>query len=144
MLVVSSVRGPLLFWQLVWTSAVFRTGYVALFSMICLWTMRSVWRAGHPARGALEWNTRRVGGAMLAWSGLVLLGFCLLPKVLAALNQAFNVLPMGTSLMMALRTQLGIPAPSAGWIASGVALIWSGWSVGRRGPFARKARAAVE
>jgi hypothetical protein len=119
LLVVSSVRGPMLFWYLFWTSAYFRLFFFSFFILCFFWTYYALYRS---ARSTFKMNVLKSSATLLLIQGIQLMvgtsivlcaGF---EKTLATFNDELLVLPGGLSRILGITTHLNIPLQLPVWV----------------------------
>lgn len=118
-LLVSSVRGPMLFWYLFWTSALFRLFFFSIFIATLLWTYYVLFAAAHKGFRLSVLKSSAIlvliqGVQLIVGATIVLCaGF---EKTLTAFNDELLVLPGGLSRILGITTHLNIPVELPVWV----------------------------
>jgi hypothetical protein len=119
LLAISSVRGPMMFWFLFWTSAGFRLLFFSIFIASVLWIYYVLYRTSRQtykmSRLKSFANILLIQGLQfIAGASIVLCaGF---EKALTAFNDELLVLPGGLSRILGITTHLNIPVALPQWI----------------------------
>ncbi|MDO9186587.1 MAG: hypothetical protein Q7W13_11305 [Bacteroidia bacterium] len=117
--VVSCVRGPMLFWYLFWTSEYFRLFFFSIFILCFLWTYTILFRT---AVSSFKMSRIRAvltlfliqGIQFIVGAAIVLfVGF---EKTLTIFNDEMLVLPGGLSRILGITTHLNIPVQLPVWV----------------------------
>ncbi|MES2591562.1 MAG: hypothetical protein V4608_06735 [Bacteroidota bacterium] len=137
-LLISCVRGPMLFWYLFWTSASFKLFFFSVFILCLLWTYYALYRS---SRKTFKMSRKKSISNLLLIQGLQLIAGALLvlgagfEKTLTAFNDELIVLPGGLSRILGITTHLNIPVDLPLWILyTGIAITAIGFvlSLGRK------------
>lgn len=128
-MVIVAIRGPHLFWYLLWTSDLFKGLFFTLFLMLLFRKFQvyvilsKAWKGARGSgAGALVFLVLGIQ-LLLAGAALWIFG---LEYSLTAMNNQLLVLPGGLSKIMGITTHLGIPLQLPFWIvslSSGVILV---------------------
>lgn len=117
-LLVSCVRGPMLFWYLFWTSEYFRLFFFSIFILCFLWTYYILFHS----RIIFKMNRLRAGAILFLIQGIQLVvgaviilcvGF---EKILTEFNDEMLILPGGLSRILGITTHLNIPIQLPVWV----------------------------
>lgn len=118
-LLVASVRGPMFFWYLFWTSSLFRLIFFSIFIFSLLWTYYVLYVSSRKVFGLSRLKTIAImlliqGIQLVAGAAIVLAaGF---EKTLTAFNDELLVLPGGLSRILGITTHLNIPVEVPVWL----------------------------
>jgi hypothetical protein len=116
--IVSCVRGPMLFWYLFWTSEYFRLFFFSIFILCFLWTYYILFRS----RIIFNLSRIRAGAILFLIQGIQLItaaaiilcfGF---EKILTEFNDELLILPGGLSRILGITTHLNIPVQLPVWV----------------------------
>ena len=129
-LMVASLRGPMFFWYLFWTSSLFRLIFFSIFIFSLLWTYYVLFVTSRSTFGFSVLKTIAIilviqGIQLIAGASIVLAaGF---EKTLTAFNDELLVLPGGLSRILGITTHLNIPVELPVWVLyKGIALAAGG------------------
>ncbi|MES2139342.1 MAG: hypothetical protein V4511_06515 [Bacteroidota bacterium] len=124
-LVVSCVRGPMLFWYLFWTSEYFRLFFFSVFILFFFWTYYILFRSG------IIFNLSRLKSAAILFliqgiqliTGAAIILCVGFEKTLTVFNDEMLILPGGLSRILGITTHLNIPIQLPVWVMyTGIAL----------------------
>ena len=118
-LAVSSLRGPMLFWYLFWTSEYFRLLFVSVFILCFFWTYYVLFKRSRSffnmSRLKASATLFLIQGIQMAVGAVIIrsIGF---EKTLTIFNDEMLVLPGGLSRILGITTHLNIPLQLPVWL----------------------------
>jgi hypothetical protein len=135
-LAVVAVRGPDLFWTVVWTDDLLRGLLVSVACTAAVWTLLATGLRSVRTRG--RGTVATAGGTLVVVGGTLLALALLLPeaeRALVALDDPMMILPMTRAIVNGITVYAGIPDVT-GWLpaGAGIALVAVGLLVRRGRP----------